>query len=120
MAAFTLRRYVSPLLHVLLWASLGMMLLIFQPLVREGALPVQFWVKQGVLFCLWLCAYYLTTLVWVPKLLFENRSGLFILSIIATTVVVDLLHLSGQKVKRKTNNLTLCHKRGESSTKNSN
>ena len=33
---------------------------------------------------------------------------------------VDLLHLSGQKVKRKTNNLTLCHKRGESSTKNSN
>lgn len=32
---------------------------------------------------------------------------------------VELLHLSGQRVKRKINTLTLCHKREENSTKNS-
>lgn len=91
MADFTLQRYVSPLLHVLVWMSLAAMLLIFQPHVWDGSLPAEFWLKQGILFCLWLGAYYLTTLVWVPRLLFENRTGLFVLVVLATAIAVVLL-----------------------------
>ncbi|WP_162055358.1 sensor histidine kinase [Pontibacter pamirensis] len=91
MPNLSLHRYVSPLLHVLVWVSLAAMLLIFQPLVWDGSLPAEFWIKQGMLFCMWLSAYYLTTLVWVPELLFENKPGLFILAILATAIAVVLL-----------------------------
>ncbi|RDV17219.1 sensor histidine kinase [Pontibacter diazotrophicus] len=91
MPNLSLYRYVSPLLHVLVWVSLAAMLLIFQPLVWDGSLPAEFWIKQGILFCMWLSAYYLTTLVWVPKLLFEDKTGLFILAILATAIAIVLL-----------------------------
>jgi LytS/YehU family sensor histidine kinase len=42
---------------------------------------------------LWLGVFYLNTLVWVPKLLFQNKIGLFVASVIASAMLVVLLIL---------------------------
>jgi hypothetical protein len=88
MVALSTRRYVSPSIHLLVWLLLGLMLLVFPPLNLSVTLPVQFWVKQGIMFYLWVGAYYMNTWVWVPKLLFENKIGLFIIALLATIITV--------------------------------
>src|SRR5687767_424910 len=81
-------RFPSFLIHGLVWVLLGLMLLVFSPLNMNVTMPDEFWVKQGILFCLWIGAFYLNTVVWVPRLLFENKINLFIVSAFATTLAV--------------------------------
>jgi two-component system, LytTR family, sensor kinase len=90
MTALALRRYPALLLHIVIWVLLGLMLLIFLPLTWNITLPAQFWVKQSVLFVFWVGAYYLNTLVWVPRLLFRNKVGLYALSFLVTAIAVPL------------------------------
>lgn len=91
MTALSIRRYISPLIHILVWALLGFVLLVFHPMTSEITFPLQFWIKQGILFCLWLGAFYLNARVWVPKFLFQNRTGWFIIVNIATSIAVVLI-----------------------------
>ena len=60
-------------LLIQLLVLLGLLLLLCQPLAWDIELPVQFWVKQGVVFALWVGLFYLNTLVLVPRLLFQNK-----------------------------------------------
>lgn len=88
-------RFPSHLIHILIWVLLAFMLLVISPLQHNIILPAAFWVKQGILFCLWVMAYYLNTQIWVPKLLFENKINLFIVSGLLTTAgVVALIWLT--------------------------
>jgi sensor histidine kinase YesM len=91
MSAFTFRRYLTPLIHVLAWGLLALTLLVFQPMSWHITLPVQFWVKQGVLLLLWMVAFYLTAYVSVPRLLLRGHTGWFILALIGTAVAIQLL-----------------------------
>jgi two-component sensor histidine kinase len=91
MAAFTFRRYLTPLIHVLAWGLLALTLLVFQPMSGHITLPVQFWVKQGVLLLLWMVAFYLTAYVSVPRLLLRGHTGWFILALIGTAAAIQLL-----------------------------
>jgi two-component system LytT family sensor kinase len=91
MAAFTFRRYLTPLIHVLAWGLLALTLLVFQPMSGHITLPVQFWVKQGVLLVLWVVAFYLTAYVSVPRLLMRGHTGWFILALIGTAAAIQLL-----------------------------
>ncbi len=91
MAAFTFRRYLTPLIHVLAWGLLALTLLVFQPMSGHITLPVQFWVKQGVLLLLWMVAFYLTAYVSVPRLLLRGHTGWFILTLIGTAAAIQLL-----------------------------
>jgi two-component system, LytTR family, sensor kinase len=84
-------RFPSVVIHVLVWVLLGLMLLVFSPLNMNVTLPAEFWVKQGIIFCLWIGAFYLNTFIWVPKLLFENKINLFIISAFGTALVVIAL-----------------------------
>ncbi|WP_197901704.1 sensor histidine kinase [Rhodocytophaga rosea] len=79
------------LVHGLVWVLLGLMLLVFSPLNMNVTLPAEFWIKQGILFCLWIGAFYINILIWVPKFLFENKINLFVLSAFGTTLVVIAL-----------------------------
>ncbi|MBC6990384.1 sensor histidine kinase [Hymenobacter sp. BT491] len=88
MASFSIRRYISPLIQVLAWGVLGLMLLLFQPLSWRVTLPDQFWVKQGVLFCLWVGLFYVNAFVWVPRLLFRGHTAWFIVAISVSIVIV--------------------------------
>ncbi|MBO2008986.1 sensor histidine kinase [Hymenobacter negativus] len=90
MAVLTPRRYLTPLIHVLVWGLFGLTFLLFQPLTGRLTMPPQFWLKQGMMFLVWVATFYLTAKVSVPKLLFEGRTGWFILVLVGTTAAVLL------------------------------
>jgi two-component system, LytTR family, sensor kinase len=95
MNAIPIRPYLPALIHLLVWATLGMMLLVLQPLSWKIPLPTQFWIMQGIIFCAFVGLFYLNALVWVPRFLFKNRIWLFIfLSLASGVVVFKLLDLA--------------------------
>ena len=90
MAVLTPRRYLTPLIHVLVWGLFGLTFLLFQPLTGRLTLPPQFWVKQALMFAVWVASFYLTARLSVPRLLFQGRTGWFVLALVGTTVGVLL------------------------------
>ncbi len=89
--ASLIRRNISLVIQILVWVLLAFLLLLFQPLTTGVKLPIQFWVKQGVLFTLWLGTFYLNARVWVPRLLLPNKTGWFFLAALSTAAGVVLL-----------------------------
>jgi len=94
MAFLTPRRYLTPLIHVLVWGLFGLTFLLFQPLTGRLTLPPQFWVKQGLMFGVWVATFYLTAQLSVPRLLFQGRTGWFVLALVGTTIGVLLFSKS--------------------------
>ena len=90
MPVLTLRRYLTPLIHVLVWGLFGLTFLLFQPLTGRLTMPPQFWLKQGLMFGAWVATFYLTSKVTVPRLLFKGHTGWFVLALVGTMVVVLL------------------------------
>ncbi len=84
-------RYMPWLVHVLVWALLGSILLLWQPLTWQITIPTQFWVKQATLFALLLAVFYSNTHIWIPRLLFQNRTSLFVLLNIVAVLFVAFL-----------------------------
>ncbi|GHB54449.1 sensor histidine kinase [Persicitalea jodogahamensis] len=79
------------LIHVLVWTLLGSILLLWQPLTWQITIPMQFWIKQAVLFGLLLAVFYINTKIWIPRLLFHNRTAWFILLNTAAVLLVSFL-----------------------------
>ncbi len=52
---------------------------------------MEFWIKQGILFCLLVAIFYINAQILVPRLLFHNRTGLFILSLTAVSLLLMVL-----------------------------
>jgi sensor histidine kinase YesM len=92
MTAFPIRRYLTPLTHILVWVLFGATFLLFQPLTGQVVLPQQFWVKQGLMFCIWVTTFYLTARLTVPKLLFRGHTGWFVAALLLTTILVLVLN----------------------------
>ena len=90
MPKLTPRRYLTPLIHVLVWGLFGLTFLLFQPLTGRLTMPPQFWLKQGLMFAVWVATFYLTAKATVPRLLFQERTGWFVLALVGTTVGVLL------------------------------
>jgi len=93
MPVLTPRRYLTPLIHVLMWGLFGLTFLLFQPLTGRLTLPPQFWLKQGLMMGAWVIAFYCTARVTVPRLLFRGRTKWFVLALCSTTVAVLLFSL---------------------------
>lgn len=92
--ASLIRRNISVLIQILVWALMAFLLLLVQPLTSEVKLPVQFWVKQAIQFGLWLGAFYLNAWIWVPKLLLPNKIGWFVVASLGTALgVVIFIYL---------------------------
>lgn len=95
MPPWSIRSFRSPLTQLLIWVLMGVLLLVFQPLYWQTSMqvtfPVQFWVKQGVLFFLLIGVFYLNAWVWVPRLLFYNKISWFLLMVLLTAVALMLL-----------------------------
>ncbi|MCC2546769.1 sensor histidine kinase [Hymenobacter sp. BT175] len=91
MATFNLRRHITPLIHVLVWGLFGLTLILLNPLLGRITVPPQFWVKQAVVFGLWVAAFYFTARVSVPNLLFRGHSGRFVVVLLITAAVVVIL-----------------------------
>ena len=91
MVSFSFRRVLTPLIHVLLWGVFGLTLLLFQPFAGRVVLPPQFWMKQALVFAMWVAAFYFTARVSVPRLLFRGHAGWFVAVLLGTVVAVMLL-----------------------------
>lgn len=76
------------LIHLLV--LFGLLLLLCQPLAWDIELPPQFWIKQGLLFCLWVGLFYLNIGILVPRLLFQNRVGGFVAAVLGAVAFVML------------------------------
>lgn len=91
MESLTTRKYMPWLIHVSVWASLGSILLLWQPLTWKITIPIQFWIKQAALFSLLLAIFYTNTQLLIPRLLFKNRTALFVLLNLAAVLMVSFL-----------------------------
>ena len=89
MATPFLYRHAYLLTHLLVF--LGLVLLLTQPLSWAVQLPEQFWIKQGMLFIIWVSLFYLNGQVLVPKLLFSKRINQFIIALLAAVIAVMLV-----------------------------
>ena len=88
MVAISPRRFLAPLIHVLVWLLFGLTFLLFQPLTGRIVMPPEFWVKQGIMFLVWVATFYLTAHISVPRLLFRGHTSGFIVALLVTAVAV--------------------------------
>lgn len=77
-------RLVTVLIHILIWAVFGLIFYI-QPLSWNIEVPVQLWVKNGIIFILLVMLFYLNSIVLVPRFLLKNHQGMYLL-ILATAI----------------------------------
>jgi two-component system LytT family sensor kinase len=71
---------ITALAQLLIFVSL--LLLQCLPLVWKVNFPIEFWIKQGIMYAVWIAMYYLVLKMLLPFLLFRNRSGLFFLAML--------------------------------------
>jgi LytS/YehU family sensor histidine kinase len=86
MGFFWIKQNISLLVNLLLILALALFLL--QPLSWDRTLPDEFWIKQGVLFILWISLYKLNSDVLVPRLLFKNKTGPYLLILVLIVLVL--------------------------------
>nr|WKN39720.1 histidine kinase [Tunicatimonas sp. TK19036] len=95
MPPWSIRSFRTPMTQVLIWVLMGVLLLVFQPLYWQASMqvvfPMQFWVKQGILFLLLIGIFYLNARMWVPRLLFHNKISWFILMVMLTALALMML-----------------------------
>lgn len=85
------RSYVPILTHILVWSLIGLFLLLWQPLTWKIEIPIQFWIKQAVLFLLLLLVFYVNSSILIPRLLLNNKYLWFIVLNVFGTIVVSYI-----------------------------
>ena len=84
-------KLVTIVIHVLIWAVFGL-IFFFQPLTWRIAVPYQLWVKNGVIFGLLVVAFYLNSLILVPRFLLKNRTGVYLLAAAVAVIIIVILN----------------------------
>jgi two-component system LytT family sensor kinase len=82
---------ISTLIGAGIWIILGVLILWVQPMAWGIKIPPAFFGKQLVHFVLLICLYYFNARIVVPRILFGNKSWIFILWIVAATAAALLL-----------------------------
>lgn len=85
------RQYITVLVHVLLWALLGFVLLTYTPLTWGVPLPAEFWAKQTVQYIVLVVLFYFNMHVMVPRLLMKNKMVSFVVINLAIVLGVMLI-----------------------------
>jgi len=76
------KKNIAILIHFLGWTLFGSYLFIITPLSWKADLPVEFWIKQGLMLTMLLTAFYFNLNYLVPKILFKNKNLLFLLVVL--------------------------------------
>lgn len=107
MGIISFHRSVPLLIHVLVWTVLGGSIFLVHPLSWGVELPAAFWIKQIVQFSVLVGIFYLNALIFVPRLLFQNRIGWFMVTFV---VAIGMMILVRQELDNKLNVRELMHK----------
>lgn len=84
-------RLIGLLIQILIWIVFGLVLFFYQPFLSDIDIPYQFWIKQVIVLSCLVAAFYLNSLVLVPKFLLRNRMGYYFSFIIIIVVVIVFL-----------------------------
>jgi two-component system LytT family sensor kinase len=74
--------------QVLIWAVFGLVFIFYQPFLTNIDIPVQFWIKQIIVLSLLITAFYVNSIVLVPRVLLKNSVGYYFIFVIAIIVIV--------------------------------
>jgi len=85
-------KLITIIIHVLIWGVFGL-IYFFQPLNWDIAVPYQLWIKQSIILGSLVIAFYLNSIVLVPRFLLRNNTGLYFLIIAGLVAVVVLLNI---------------------------
>lgn len=77
-------------MHYFIVAAL--LVLTFFPLTWPIRLPVEFWIKQVLINLMWAGLFYTNYFVFTPRLLYNHRTGTFVVLVIATLFTVVFLN----------------------------
>lgn len=91
MSSKHIRRYVPVLIHILGWGLLLFAFFLYQPLSSGVTFPDLFWVKQGLFFTMLIGAFYLNSEVLAPRLLFQDRIGVYVGALAGVGAVILLV-----------------------------
>jgi two-component system LytT family sensor kinase len=94
-------KIIGVMIQILVWAVFALVLFFYQPYLSNIDVPYQFWLKQVIILCMLVVAYYVNSVVLVPNFLLKNRTGyyfmiialLFVIIIFVTAQVDKSLHV---------------------------
>jgi two-component system, LytTR family, sensor kinase len=89
MASFSIRNNISALINILVFGGIALYLL--QPLAWNVSLPEVFWIRQGILFVLWVTLFFVNSKILVPRFLFASKTGSFSVLLLALIAAVLLI-----------------------------
>ncbi|MBC8153525.1 MAG: histidine kinase [Bacteroidetes bacterium] len=107
MGIISFHRSVPLLIHVLVWTVLGGSIFLVHPLSWGIELPTEFWIKQIVQFSVLVGIFYLNAQIFVPRLLFVDRIGWFVVTLV---VAIGLMILVRQELDTQLNMRELMHR----------
>jgi len=84
-------KLIAVMVQILIWGVFGLVLFFYQPYLSGIDIPYQFWIKQTFTLGMLIIAFYLNSIILVPRFLLRNRIGYYFLIIIAIVVVVVFL-----------------------------
>jgi len=82
------RKFITVMIHVLVWAVFGLAIFYYQPINSDFEIPYQFWIKQTAALSLLVIAFYLNSAILVPRLLLKNHFVYYLIVIIAIVLAV--------------------------------
>jgi len=86
-------KLITILIHILVWGVFGLAIFFYQPFLSGVDIPYQFWIKQIFVLGLLVIAFYINSLVLVPRFLLRNRTGYYFAFIVI--IVVAIVFASG-------------------------
>lgn len=79
------------LLSIHFLTILGLLAVVLMPLSFPVSFPSVFWVDQVNKFCLWLALFYVNLKIFVPKILYKGRSGLFVIALLFSIIFIGVI-----------------------------
>ncbi|MGZ3814186.1 MAG: sensor histidine kinase [Mucilaginibacter sp.] len=86
-------RLIGVLIQILIWAVFGLVLFFYQPFLSDIDIPFQFWIKQVIVLGLLVTAFYINSLVLVPRFLLKSHTTYYFLIVIL--IITSIVLLSG-------------------------
>lgn len=70
----------------------GLLIVQSMPLYMNISFPIEFWIKQSLMYILWIAMFFLTYKIVVPTLLFQGKNAFFFIAI--CFIIVSVLYIS--------------------------
>jgi len=87
-------RLITIVVHILIWGVFGLAIFFYQPFLSGIDIPYQFWIKQIIVLGLLVVAFYINSLILVPRFLLKNHNQYYYFLIIVC-MVVAIVFLTG-------------------------